>query len=152
MAENASIRCMQLPLVNMSLLLPNSTVAEIIGYVEPEAGTQGFDWYNGKVSWRGVMVPVISLEKMCQSEFLEPGPRTRIAVVYNLNGDPGMPYFGIILQDIPRAYLAEKDHLIDGNVSADCKYLVTQADAMIDQLYIPDLDAILHTLKKRVQN
>lgn len=152
MAENSSVRCMQLPLMGMYLLLPNSAVAEIIGYTEPEVGSEGSDWYSGKIFWRGVMVPVISVEKMCQNASMEPGPRSRIAVVYNLNGDQSMPYFGIILQDIPRAYLAEKERLIDSNVAVDCKYLSTQADAIIGQLYIPDLDAILISLKQKIQH
>jgi chemosensory pili system protein ChpC len=152
MAENSSIRCMQLPLQDMSLLLPNSAVAEIIGYTEPEEGSEGSDWYDGKISWRGAMVPIISVEKMCQSESIEPGARSRIAVVYNLNGDQSMPYFGIILQDIPRAYLAEEERLLETSLSVDCEYLATQADAMIDRLYIPDLDAILSSLKQKIQH
>ncbi len=151
MAENA-IRCMQLPLLEMSLLLPNSAVAEIIGYTPPEIPGEGPDWYDGKISWRGVMVPVISIEKMCQSTSVEPGPRSRIAVVYDINGGLDMPYFGIILQDIPRAYLAEEERLIEANVEVGCQYLVTQADAMMDQLYIPNLDAILTSLKQQVLN
>ncbi len=152
MAENSSIRCMQLPLMGMYLLLPNSAVAEIIGYTEPEVGYEGSDWYNGEISWRGAMVPVISVEKMCQNVTIEPGPRSRIAIVYNLTGDQSMPYFGIILQDIPRAYLAEEERLIQSNVAVDCKYLVTQADAIIGQLFIPDLDAILISLKQKIQH
>ncbi len=152
MAENSSIRCMQLPLLDMSLLLPNSAVAEIIGYTEPEEGSEGSDWYNGKIAWRGVMVPIVSVEKMCQSATIELGTRSRIAVVYNLNGDQSIPYFGIILQDIPRAYLAEEDRLIESNVAVDCEYLVTQVDAMIERLYIPDLDAILTSLKDKFQH
>ena len=151
MADNATaIRCMQLPLVDMSLLVPNSAVAEIIGYTPPEVPGEGPDWYDGKISWRGAMVPVVSLEKMCQSASVEPGPRTRIAVVYDINGASDMPYFGIILRDIPRAYLAEEERLIDQNLAAGCQYLATQADAMIDDLYIPNLDAILASLHQEV--
>jgi chemosensory pili system protein ChpC len=151
MAENSSIRCMQLPLLDMHLLLPNSAVAEIIGYTEPEAGSEGSDWYDGKISWRGVMVPIVSVEKMCQSNSVGAGSRSRIAIVYNLDGDDAMPYFGIILQDIPRAYLAEEERLLESGLEVDCEYLSTQADAMIDRLYIPDLDAILASLKQKIQ-
>lgn len=152
MAENTSIRCMQLPLLDMSLLLPNSAVAEIIGYFAPEEGNEGSDWYDGKITWRGVIVPIVSVEKMCQSASAAPGPRSRIAVLYDLTGDEDMPYFGIILQDIPRAYLAEAERLIDSNIALDCEYLITPADAMIDRLYIPNLDAILASLKNRLRN
>lgn len=150
MAENASIRCMQLPLVDMQLLLPNSSVAEIIGYTEPEVA--GSDWYDGKISWRGVMVPVVSIEKMCQSQSVEPGPRSRIAIIYNLDGGDDLPYFGIILQDIPRAYLAEEERLIQSMEQLECEFLSTRADALMDQLYIPDLESIISSLKQRLNH
>ncbi len=152
MAEELSIRCMQLPLMNMQLLLPNSSVAEIIGYTEPETADQGEGWYDGRISWRGVMVPVVSVEKMCQSESVASGPRSRIAIVYNLNGDEDLPYFGIILQDIPRAYLAENDRMLEGFSELDCEYLSTRADAMLENLFIPDLDAIVSSIKSRLLN
>lgn len=152
MADEASIRCMQLPLLDMQILIPNTAVAEIIGYFEPEQKEEGADWYYGKISWRGVMVPLISLEKMCQSKSVDPGPRSRIAIIYDLNGDDNMPYFGIILQDIPRAYLAEKERLIESNMEQDCQYLSTLVDAMLDNLFIPDLDAIIISIKQRLQH
>ena len=71
MAESESIRCMQMPLNNWQLLLPNSAVAEIIGYTTPESANQGSGWYDGKISWRGVLVPVVSLEKMCELDAAE---------------------------------------------------------------------------------
>jgi chemosensory pili system protein ChpC len=150
MADNDAIRCMQLPLVNMQLLLPNSAVAEIIGYVHPEAGSGGADWYAGLISWRGVMVPVVSIEQMCESESAEPGHRSRIAIIYHPEGDERMPYLGIVLQDIPRAYLAEQDRLMDVITDTQCRFLVTRADMMLEQLLVPDLDAIMAEVKSRL--
>ena len=147
MAESESIRCMQMPLNNWQLLLPNSAVAEIIGYTTPESANQGSGWYDGKISWRGVLVPVVSLEKMCELDAAETGHRTRIAIIYNPSGDDALPYIGLILQDIPRAYLAEPERLQEMQASASCNYLIGQADAMFEHLYIPDLDAISDAIK-----
>lgn len=152
MAEIESIRCMQLPLHNHHLLMPNSAVAEIIGYTSPEAAHQGSGWYDGKISWRGVLVPVVSVEKMCELETAESGHRTRIAIIYNPNGDESLPYLGLILQDIPRAYLAEPERLQSMQATADCDYLMGQADAMFEHLYIPNLFAIIDAVKQRSNN
>lgn len=147
--SEASIRCMQLPLNELQLLLPNSAVAEIIGYTTPEHTVEGSpEWFDGKISWRGVMVPVISVEKMCQIESQKPGPRTRIAVIYNPDGSEDLPYFGIILQDIPRAYLAESDRMIENMDQLDCEFLRSHADTMLEQLVVPDLDAMVASLQK----
>lgn len=150
MAEQDSIRCIQLPLLNFQLLLPNSVVAEIISYVRPEQA--GDDWLDGVMIWRGVSVPVVSVEKMCQQEHVEPGVRSRIAVIYNLHNDDEMPYLGIIMQDIPRAYLAEEERMPAQTFDADCAFLHGRADVMNSELMIPDLDAISEATRKKLQS
>ena len=152
MAELNSIRCMQLPLLGLQVLMPNSAVAEIIGYSEPEPEYKGSEWLDGMIFWRGELIPIISLEKMCKSESVEPGARSRIAVIYNLNKDPDFVYLGIIMQDIPRAYLAEPDKMQEVVVAQNCAYLQCKADIMNDQLMIPDMDAIIGDVKKRVSD
>jgi len=150
MAEQDSIRCIQLPLLNMQLLLPNAVVAEIISYVRPEQNGQ--DWLDGVMIWRGVSVPVISVEKMCQQDHVEPGVRSRIAVIYNLLNDDDMPYAGIIMQDIPRAYLAEEDRMPAQTVDTGCEFLYGQADVMNSELMIPNLDAMMQATRQKLHN
>ena len=150
MMPSSTIRCMQLPLTGFQVLVPNSAVAEIIAYTQPEK--KGSEWLDGMVFWRGVTIPVVSLEKMCQKDSVEPGSRSRIAVIYNVEKDPALPYVGIILQDIPRAYLAEVDRMQDIVDAPDCSYLQCKADMMIEQLMIPDMDAILASVKQKTQS
>ncbi len=150
MAEQDSIRCIQLPLMNFQLLLPNAVVAEIISYVRPDQA--GDDWLDGVMIWRGVSVPVVSVEKMCQQEHIEPGVRSRIAVIYNLHNDDDMPYLGIIMQDIPRAYLAEEDRMPAQMIDSNCEFLQGRADVMNSDLMIPALDAIMDATRQKVQS
>ncbi len=149
MAEQNSIRCIQLPLVEWQLILPNVAVAEIIGYSQPQQAGEG--WFKGLLSWRGAMVPVISVDEMCKHDSQNTGSRTRIAIVYNLSGDKKMPYIGIILQDIPRAYLAEEDRMQSMISTPDCEYIVGRADMLMENLMIPDLDAIMAAVKEKYQ-
>lgn len=149
MADTDTIRCMQLPLTKMQLLVPNSAVAEIIGYDRPQADEDS-DWYEGKIPWRGVDVPVVSVESMCQMESVEPGGRTRIAVLYNPQGDDALPYIGVILQDIPRAYLAEAERMTLPIDSSNCEFLMTRVDEMMDNLVIADIDSIVRALRQQL--
>ncbi len=150
MAEQDSIRCIQLPLLDMQLLLPNSVVAEIISYVRPEQAVD--DWLDGVMIWRGVSVPVVSVEKMCNQAHVEPGVRSRIAVIYNLNNDDDMPYLGIIMQDIPRAYLAEEDRMPGETFHSGCEYLHGRADIMQSELMVPNLDAITEATRAKLKS
>ena len=109
-----SVRCMLLQLTTLNLLIPTSAVAEIIGYSTPRPLENTSDWFAGVVLWRGVYVPVVTVEEMCHLATAAVGPRARIAIIYNPEKDPELPYLGIHMQDIPRAYLAEADSMESG--------------------------------------
>ena len=142
-----SVRCMLLPLTSLNLLIPNSAVAEIIGYSTPRALPDSSDWFAGVVLWRGVYVPVVAVEQMCNVGTAQVGPRARIAIVYNPEKDPQLPYLGIHMQDIPRAYLAEADSTLAGSDEDLSPYLVTRVDDEQLQRVIPDVDRIIADLK-----
>jgi chemosensory pili system protein ChpC len=145
--ELVSIRCMQLPLVGMQLLLPNSAVAEIIGFDRSTLIGSQSGPVLGRISWRGVTVPVASIEELCGESMLEPATRSRIAIVYNPEGGAEMPYMGILMQDIPKAYLAENLRLSGKGEPVDCEFLSFRIEEMVDDYLVPDLDAIFTAVR-----
>jgi chemosensory pili system protein ChpC len=150
MAEDQAIRCMQLPLQGLQLLVPNSAVAEIIGYVAEQPAASEQPWLDGLITWRGVSIPVVSFEWLCHMEAAEPGARSRIAVLYNpLESRDELPYFGVILQDIPRGYIAERERMLATFDGSGCEYLAGHADPVLDSLQIPDLAALAETLAQQ---
>lgn len=145
--KTTSVRCMLLPLTSLNLLIPNSAVAEIIGYSTPRQLKDTSDWFPGLVLWRGVYVPVVAVEQMCHVDTPGVGPRARIAIIYNPEKDPDLPYLGIHMQDIPRAYLAEADSMVSGGEEGLSQYLVTRVDDEQLVRVIPDIDKIIADLK-----
>ena len=139
---------MLLPLTSLSLLVPNSAVAEIIGYSAPRRLANCSDWFAGVVLWRGVYVPVVAIEQMCNIASAGAGPRARIAIIYNPEKDPDLPYLGIHMQDIPRAYLADPDSTESGSSEGLSEYLMTRVDDEQLARAIPDLDRIIADLKR----
>lgn len=138
---------MLLPLRSLNLLVPNSAVAEIIGYSTPRALPDSSDWFPGVVLWRGVYIPVVAVEQMCGVDVAQVGPRARIAIIYNPEKDPEVPYLGIHMQDIPRAYLAEAETMVSGSDEDLSPYLVSRVDDEQLERVIPDLDRIIADLK-----
>lgn len=145
--KSTSVRCMLLPLTSINLLIPNSAVAEIIGYSTPRQLADTSDWFAGVVLWRGVYIPVVAVEQMCNLDIARIGPRGRIAIIYNPEKDPELPYLGIHMQDIPRAYLAEADSIESGGDEGLSEYLLTRVDDEQLARVIPDLDKIIADLK-----
>jgi chemosensory pili system protein ChpC len=142
-----SVRCMLLPLISLNLLIPNSAVAEIIGYSSPRQLSDTSEWFPGVVLWRGVYVPVVEVEKLCGLGAAQVGPRTRIAIIYNPEKDPEIPYLGIHMQDIPRAYLAEADSVEAGSGEGLNPYLLSRVGDEQLLRVIPDFDKIIADLK-----
>ena len=142
-----SVRCMLLPLSSINLLIPNSAVAEIIGYSTPRALADTSDWFAGVVLWRGVYVPVVAVEEMVNIDTAKTGPRARIAIIYNPEKDPELPYLGIHMQDIPRAYLAETISMETGNDDGLSPYLSSRVDDNQLARVVPNLDQIISDLK-----
>ena len=145
--QATSVRCMLLPLTSLNLLIPNSAVAEIIGYSLPRRLPDTSDWFAGVVLWRGVYVPVVAVEQMCNVSTAQVGPRARIAIIYNPEKDPDLPYLGIHMQDIPRAYLAEAESMEAGSDEGLGPYLLTRVDDEELKRMIPDVDRIISDLK-----
>lgn len=143
----SAVRCMLLPLSNLNLLVPNSAVAEIIGYSTPRELGGSSDWFQGVVLWRGVYIPVVSVERLCGQDTAEVRPRARIAIIYNPQKDPELPYLGIHVRDIPRAYLAEAETTISGGDEGLGEYLIMRVGEEEQARVIPDLDKIIATLK-----
>lgn len=147
MSENQAVRCMLLPMSSINLVIPNSAVAEIIGYSEPRQLDDSSEWFLGVVLWRGAYVPVVSVEQMCDVDTVHVSPRSRIAIIYNPEKDDELPYIGVHIQDIPRAYLAESDKMESGSDDDLSRYLLSRLDDDQFARAIPNLDAMAADLK-----
>ena len=90
---------------------------------------------------------MVEAEALCHLGAAQVGPRTRIAIIYNPEKDPEIPYLGIHMQDIPRAYLAEADSMEAGSDEGLNPYLLTQVDDEQLLRVIPGVDKIIADLK-----
>ena len=141
------VRCMLLPMSSISLVTPSSAMAEIIGYSKPQKIDGSSNWFLGVVLWRGAYVPVISVEELCSLDTVHLGPRSRIGIIYNPEKDEDLPYIGLHMQDIPRAYLAESDSMESGSDDGLSQYLLSRVDDDQFKRAIPNLDAMFAELK-----
>lgn len=111
------IRSLLVPLNDYTLLLPGSVVAEVIPYQDPTplaASVSAPDWVVGLVTWRGVRVPLVSVEVFGgAAEAPMPGLRARLVVLKGLAGDPQLPFFAIVAQQIPRLQTVSEG-MVDG--------------------------------------
>ncbi|OYY74372.1 MAG: hypothetical protein B7Y40_05360 [Gammaproteobacteria bacterium 28-57-27] len=96
--SHAKVLAIRLPLQDKALLLPYSMVAEVASLsLRPQEG--GF---LGGVEWRGVRIPVFSLERACGQSMEILAGRVRLAVLYGVSNPAKRPYYALALSGMPR--------------------------------------------------
>ena len=143
------VRTQLLPLSDMNLVLPNTCIAEVINMQAIEPIKKSAEWLLGMTSWRGIHVPVISFEKTNGVATLEDSKNTRIAILNSLGGDEDIPFYGVIVQGIPRLLSLQMSD-ISTIKKPEVKLPNAQQQTMIDDIaaVIPDQKKIEKMLQK----
>ena len=79
-----TVHCVIVPIEKTHIVLPNTVVAEVVKFSEPEPikGTQ--DWLLGHITWHDLRVPVIDYACLIGLEIDDKPPSARIMVVKSL--------------------------------------------------------------------
>ncbi len=136
--QQGAVLCARLPLQGHTLLLPYSTVAEIANLsFRPKEGA-----FLGQVEWRGVRVPVFSLERGCGESVDILAGRVRLAVFYGVRDPATRPYFAVTLDGMPRTGSVHAKQLSVAEAAASCALLGTPALLDGEPVFIPDIHAL----------
>lgn len=130
-----------------SLLLPMSSVAEVIQHVDCEPQADAPAWLLGWVEWRKQRVPFISLEVLAGGD-RQGGSEVSLALVMNTlnhsqNSATGFPFYAIQIQDFPHLVrISEDDQLQE--ISGTTKTPHTTMKVGLDErvALIPDLESL----------
>lgn len=144
--QATAVHCLMIPLTSDILLLPNAAVAEVTAYQQPTAVAGAPDWYLGRYDWREYQVPVVSFELLNGDNHGEItiNKTSRIAVLNSLNGNPRLPYIGLLTQGIPRLQVVQNTAL-EANSSATSRQTTCVAEFVMvngEPVTIPDIDLL----------
>jgi hypothetical protein len=133
---SAKVLGIRLPLQDMTLLLPYSMVAEVATLsLRPQSGG-----CLGLVEWRGVQIPVFSLERGCGSKIEILAGRVRVAVLYGVSNPEKRPYYALALSGMPHTETIVPAQLVALPVDEAqdaCRLLGTAAILADETVYIP---------------
>ncbi|KPJ91855.1 MAG: hypothetical protein AMJ55_10745 [Gammaproteobacteria bacterium SG8_15] len=104
MAEQAIVvRSQLIGLEALRLILPNTAIAEVVAYTQPELPDESMpEWFLGYVNWRGYRIPVVSFEQMIDQAGSKPDRRSRVIILNSISADPDRPFYGLLATGIPR--------------------------------------------------
>ena len=95
------------------ILLPSTSVAEIIPYEPLQRSQDTPHWYLGILGWRGLEVPVISFEMLCDARASFSLISVASASLVICTGLDELPFYALVSQVMPRLAIVVPDELID---------------------------------------
>ena len=141
--QELKVRSQLIPLHNMRLVLPNTAIAEVISYHKPQPLDDMPPWLMGMLPWRGLQIPLLSLETAAIEQAPEIHRRSRVVVLNTLTGSGQLPFYGVISQGIPRLMGLDHSTILDApNAEKAQKFVLRQVVVEGHPAAIPDLNAI----------
>ncbi len=155
MADNSEqnqqlIRCMQIPIENGILLLPQTMIAEILPFVVYDSVEEGAPkWFVGLFKWQRMNIPLISLD-ILHGEDINYGKKLRAVILNTLTADSGYDYIGVVMKGIPKMIEVREDN-IQAEVENLKKGIIMNAQLDGTDYMIPDIDALEYLTRKAVK-
>ena len=134
------IRSIMAPLTDGHVLLPNSAVAEVLGFIPPEPFKQSPAWLLGELAWHGWQVPIISFEQLVNNkERSSVTPKSRILIIKTLGESTQVNYIGLVIQGLPKLKKVTESSLVE-QPSDDLP------DTLFSRVSIDELEAVIPEL------
>lgn len=142
--SETEIRSVVVPLAGVQILIPNATVAEVIGYASPDPIPDAPEWLLGSFLWRGWQVPLISFATLTEQAESESVEGARMCITKTLIDNDRMPYIAVLAQGFPRLTTITPDNLTE--VPSESNPIAVAGKAIIGdmEVVIPDLDRLGH--------
>jgi len=143
--KSPEIHCMFIPTELETLLLPTTTMAEVIDFTPPEPMESAPPWLLGRVEWENRQVPVFSFSALINaSDVGEVSARSKIMILKSLSDSARMPYLGMLLADLPRPVTVREDALVETGDEKKSLGVFSRISVEDQEAIIPDLDRLTH--------
>lgn len=154
MADTQQITALVLPLIAQNLLLPQKVMAEIIPSESVQAYPNAPDWLRGFFIWRGVNVPVVSFESLCNREGdTRSSIVQKFAVLHSVEQQQSVPFYALEIRGIPHPGQYASENLVKGGVKdKDCDVVAMNVIANGQQAIIADLGVLESNISRALKN
>jgi chemosensory pili system protein ChpC len=149
-AESDTVRSLLMPITWGSLLLPSAAVAEVVAYHHHTPLDEGPPWLMGRFSWRGLTLPLVSLEAVMGTARppLLPGPR--VAILNAVTASPTLPFYALNIQGIPHLVQAGHGTVVAAETDRRRPGVALYVQVMGQSAVIPDLEGLQRMVRDEV--
>jgi chemosensory pili system protein ChpC len=146
----SQLRCQLIPLSNTEMVLPNTAVAEVIDYQKATAVESAPGWLRGTIAWRGLNIPLVSLEAAIAGKSIAAGSTQgfRIVVLNGIAGNTDLPFYAIESRGIPHLVSLGEGNIFDADDDVPTsKFCLRYVTINSGRALIPNLDAVEEALR-----
>ncbi|MBE9533016.1 MAG: chemotaxis protein CheW [Proteobacteria bacterium] len=144
MADNATdfIPCRLIPLQNHYLLLPNTTIAEVIPMPKLDSAVNKPSYWLGQYDWESTDLPVIDLESLIENTPLDTSTAAKLCIVHGINASSDVKTYALPCYGMPQLILLNESalNIVENTDSSEYIHCKIQIGNKIT--YIPNLDMV----------
>lgn len=144
-AIKRTVHALSIPLQQLTLLLPNACVTEVVPYVSPVSIPRSPNWILGVVTWRSLSIPLLLFERVVGMETpFELTSKSRIIVLNTHSRRDDLPYLAILSREIPHLHRISSGELgtVEESDSALQPYIIRKVKLKDESMVIPDVEAL----------
>jgi len=151
MADNSSdfIPCMLIPLQQHYLLLPNSTIAEVIPMPRMSTVADKPDYWVGQCAWHSLQLSVIDLETLVENEPYDISDANKLCVLHGINSSADINVYALPCYGVPQLIHLNESALKLAQGTDASGFLHYQIQIGNKMAYIPNLDKVEATLSQQ---
>jgi len=141
--QGEEIRCILLPLINGTLLLPHSSMVEMLPERDATPIVDSPDWILGEIEWSGEKIPLLALELLFTPGLNANSKRTRVIIISCLSDNYQYKYLAIRTTGVPTLVQLGVDNFSVEEESAQAECFIQFKAQFKDQtVIVPDMLAL----------
>jgi len=143
--KSPEIRCLLIPTDGETMLLPITTMAEMVDISLLQTMDDAPPWLLGQVEWESRQVPVFAFSALINGKDLEPiSSRSKIMIIKSLSESARMPFLGLLLGGVPRPVEVQENALVEKGDEKKSLGVYRRVTFGEQDAIIPDLDRLTH--------
>jgi len=147
------LKSMLIPLQNIEILLPYSTVSEVIASQSISSIQDMPSWILGRIHWRQQEVFLISYEAALQADSVnQDTAEKKILVIKALGNDADFQFIALLIDGMPNLVNVSSDNLTDAADNEALNPLISRRVCVNSrEAVIPNIEEIELNVKKSLQ-
>ncbi len=143
------IRTVIAALTENHVLLPSTTVAEVLPYTPPEPFKEAPKWLLGELAWQGWQVPIISYLKLLDAKAGNAvTPEARILIIKTMGESTQVYYIGLVIQGVPKLKTVNAGTLVESQTEGLPEALHSKVTIEGQTALIPELRELTHIVEQ----